>query len=82
MALLVDRETLGAGPEAFMCFCVPLSGLIKFRRQHPLLGRPDFLRPEDVTWYEDNWDNPDSKFLAFSLHDRSAGTASHPPGAQ
>lgn len=46
------------------------SGLLKFRRGHPLLGRADFLSPEDVTWHEDNWDNPESKFLAFSLHDR------------
>ncbi|KAK6246015.1 hypothetical protein SCA6_009105 [Theobroma cacao] len=27
----------------------------------------------DVTWHEDNWDNPDSKFLAFTLHDNSGG---------
>ncbi|KAK9829065.1 hypothetical protein WJX72_003715 [[Myrmecia] bisecta] len=49
------------------------SGLIKFRRQHPLLGRPDFLTAQDITWHEDNWDNPESKFLAFSLHDRGQG---------
>jgi hypothetical protein len=48
------------------------SGLIKFRRGHALLGRPDFLAPQDITWHEDNWDNPESKFLAFSLHDRRA----------
>ena len=52
------------------------SGLIKFRRQHPLLGRPDFLVPEDITWHEDNWENPESKFLAFSLHDRSTAVPS------
>ncbi|KAH9690574.1 isoamylase 3 [Citrus sinensis] len=25
----------------------------------------------DVTWHEDNWDNYDSKFLAFTLHDNN-----------
>ena len=48
------------------------SGLIKFRRAHPLLGRAEFLAPADITWHEDHWDNPESKFLAFSLHDRRA----------
>lgn len=52
-------------------FC---SGLIKFRRGHPLLGQKDFLSPEDITWHEDTWDNPESKFLAFSLHDRYSRT--------
>lgn len=46
------------------------SGLIKFRRAHALLGRAEFLGPQDITWHEDHWDNPESKFLAFSLHDR------------
>lgn len=31
-------------------------------------------RPGDITWHEDNWDNDDSRFLAFTVHDRS-GTA-------
>ena len=52
------------------CAC---SGLIKFRRAHPLLGRAEFLGPQDITWHEEHWDNPESKFLAFSLHDRCAG---------
>jgi len=26
------------------------SGLIKFRREHPLLGRAEFLTDADVTW--------------------------------
>ncbi|XP_057973626.1 isoamylase 3, chloroplastic isoform X2 [Malania oleifera] len=26
-----------------------------------------------VTWHEDNWDNYDSKFLAFTLHDNNGG---------
>ncbi|KAM3710240.1 hypothetical protein ACJW31_01G014300 [Castanea mollissima] len=27
----------------------------------------------DVTWHEDNWDNYESKFLAFTLHDNNGG---------
>ncbi|KAK9118662.1 hypothetical protein Scep_016755 [Stephania cephalantha] len=27
----------------------------------------------DVTWHEDNWDNHESKFLAFTLHDHNLG---------
>jgi isoamylase len=49
------------------------SGLVKFRVQHPLLGRAEFLTDDDVTWHEDNWDNPESRFLAFTLHDRGQG---------
>ena len=26
-------------------------------------------RPKDITWHEDNWHNPDSRFLAWTLHD-------------
>lgn len=42
--------------------------LIKFRRSSPLLGRSDFLTPRDITWHEDKWDDPESRFLAFTLH--------------
>jgi isoamylase len=28
-------------------------------------------RPKDITWHETNWDNPDSRFLAWTLHDSS-----------
>ena len=49
------------------------SELIKFRKAHPLLGRSDFLRPTDITWHEDNWDNSDSRYLAFTLHDLGQG---------
>ncbi|KAI7841863.1 hypothetical protein COHA_004392 [Chlorella ohadii] len=52
------------------------SELIKFRRQHPLLGRGEFLTNQDVTWHEDQWDNPESRFLAFTLHDRGQGGGS------
>lgn len=32
-------------------------------------------RPRDITWHEDNWDNPDSRFLAWTLHDSKEGGA-------
>ena len=44
--------------------------LINFRRSCPLLGRREFLTHDCITWHEDNWDDPASKFLAFTLHDR------------
>ncbi|KAF8411410.1 hypothetical protein HHK36_003959 [Tetracentron sinense] len=49
------------------------SEVIKFRQQHPLFGRENFLDKKDVTWHEDNWDNYESKFLAFTLHDDNLG---------
>ena len=47
------------------------SELIKFRKECPLLGRSDFLTPGDVTWHEKTWDDPESRFLAFTLHDKA-----------
>ncbi|KAI8113298.1 hypothetical protein M9435_003302 [Picochlorum sp. BPE23] len=44
--------------------------LIHFRRTCPLLGKTDFLTGNCITWHEDRWHDPDSKFLAFTLHDR------------
>ena len=44
------------------------SAATRFRRDHPLLGRDRFLGPDDVTWHESNWDDPESKFLAWTLH--------------
>jgi len=49
------------------------SELIKLRRSHPALGREAFLKPGDITWHEDNWANDESRFLAFTLHDRVGG---------
>jgi len=57
--------------DRVICGCC--SELIKFRKAHPLLGRSDFLRPNDITWHEDNWDNSDSRYLAFTLHDLGQG---------
>lgn len=45
------------------------SDLIKFRKACPLLTRGEFLTSKDVTWHEDRWDDPESRFLAFTLHD-------------
>ena len=46
-------------------FC---SEIIKFRLSHPLLGRETFLSPSECTWHETNWDNDESRFLAYTLH--------------
>ena len=42
----------------------------RFRRAHPLLGVERFLGDEDVTWHERAWDDPESRFLAWTLHAR------------
>ncbi|KAH7655549.1 Isoamylase protein [Dioscorea alata] len=49
------------------------SEMIKFRHNHPILRRDRFLGKNDVTWHEDNWGNPESKFLAFTLRDDKFG---------
>ncbi|KAA8538124.1 hypothetical protein F0562_027732 [Nyssa sinensis] len=49
------------------------SEMIKFRRAHHVFGRENFIGKNDVTWHEDNWDNNESKFLAFTLHDNYGG---------
>ncbi|CAA7400953.1 unnamed protein product [Spirodela intermedia] len=49
------------------------SEMNKFRQKHCILGRDRFLGKKDVTWHEDNWDNPESKFLALTLHDEKLG---------
>ncbi|KAG9450722.1 hypothetical protein H6P81_010687 [Aristolochia fimbriata] len=46
------------------------SEVIKFRHGHPALAQEKFLEKGDITWHESNWDNYESKFLAFTLHDR------------
>lgn len=48
------------------------SHMLKWRRECPLLGRTTFMGSEDITWHEDNWDDDESRFLAFTLHDRYA----------
>ena len=56
------------GPDGFRRF---MSGLAELRRTHPALGRTRHLREEDVTWHEDRWDDPESRFLAFTLRDET-----------
>lgn len=46
---------------------------IKFRQTHHLFRHEYFLNKDDVTWHEDNWDNYESKFLAFTLHGNNGG---------
>lgn len=47
---------------------------MRFRRAHPLLRRDAFLSADDVTWHERNWDDPESRFLAWTLHNRADGS--------
>ncbi|XP_004501686.1 isoamylase 3, chloroplastic isoform X1 [Cicer arietinum] len=47
------------------------SNVIKYRHAHKLFSHENFLSENEITWHEDNWDNYDSKFLAFTLHDRN-----------
>ncbi|KAH1125105.1 hypothetical protein GYH30_014633 [Glycine max] len=49
------------------------SNMIKYRHAHEVFNHESFLSQNDITWHEDNWDNHDSKFLAFTLHDKSGG---------
>jgi len=49
------------------------SEMIKFRHSRPVFGRENFIGKSEVTWHEDNWDNTESKFLAFTLHDGNGG---------
>ena len=48
------------------------SNMIKFRVGHPSLGRAEFLDAQDITWHESAWHDQESRFLAFTLHDRCA----------
>ncbi|KAJ0024098.1 hypothetical protein Pint_08390 [Pistacia integerrima] len=57
---------LDAGKNSHFRF---FSEMIKFRRSHGVFRHENFLEKNDVTWHEDNWDNYESKFLAFTLHD-------------
>jgi len=55
----------GEKEAAFKRFTAELT---KFRTAHPLLGRPDFMGEGDITFFEDNWDNAGSHYLAFRLN--------------
>jgi hypothetical protein len=43
-----------------------------------LMSRLGARCTQDVTWHEDRWDDPESRFLAFTLHDRCVAPARHP----
>lgn len=49
------------------------SEMIKFRKTRQVFRHENFLTNSDVSWHEDNWGNPESKFLAFTLHDSNGG---------
>jgi len=68
-ALQREKDAADGGGSFFDFFCK----VIEFRRSRSLLRRRDFLGPADITWHETHWDNPESKFLAYTLHDREGG---------
>ncbi|GAV83252.1 Alpha-amylase domain-containing protein/CBM_48 domain-containing protein [Cephalotus follicularis] len=49
------------------------SEVIRFRQAHQVFSRENFLSNNDVTWHENNWDNYESKFLAFTLNKNGGG---------
>jgi isoamylase len=54
------------------------SELVGWRRgpaRHLFAGREAFLGDGDVTWHERDWGNDESRFLAWTLHDTTAGAA-------
>ncbi len=78
---VATQTTFGGSAQLFykglldpLSSCIPAlcSNIIKFRRSCPLLGRTDFMTDADITWHETNWDDEESRFLAFTYHDRRA----------
>lgn len=65
-----DWEALESERNDFFRF---YSHMLKWRRECPLLGRSTFMEEGDVTWHESHWDDDESRFLAFTLHDRGQG---------
>ena len=53
----------------------PCSNMLRWRRECPLLGRTTFMGPDDITWWESDWDDDESRFLSFTLHDRCSPCA-------
>jgi isoamylase len=64
---LADASSPQAG---FHRFC---SELLKFRSGHPALGTESFVGSGDLVWHESNWDDPESRFLAFTLKGKGGG---------
>ncbi|XP_076945731.1 isoamylase 3, chloroplastic-like isoform X3 [Bidens hawaiensis] len=50
-----------------------LAEVIKFRQNHQVFRQEYFIGNKEITWHEDNWDNHESKFIAFTLHDSNEG---------
>ncbi|XP_071713677.1 isoamylase 3, chloroplastic [Rutidosis leptorrhynchoides] len=49
------------------------SEVIKFRQTHKVFRHESFIGKNEITWHEDNWENYESKFIAFTLHDGDEG---------
>ncbi|KAL7262551.1 hypothetical protein ACSBR1_000838 [Camellia fascicularis] len=49
------------------------SEMIKFRKSRHVFRRENFIGRNEVTWHENQWDNSESKFLAFTFHDKNGG---------
>lgn len=49
------------------------SEVIKFRNTRDVFRRENFIGKKEVTWHENNWENHESKFLAFTIHDENGG---------
>ncbi|KAJ0525348.1 putative isoamylase [Helianthus annuus] len=47
--------------------------VIKLRQKHQVFRQEYFIGNKEITWHEDNWDNHESKFIAFTLHDSDEG---------
>jgi len=64
------KWNLSDSQQALLRFC---SELIKLRKEHPALARAEFVNSGDYTWHEDAWDDDNSRFLAFTIHDKTGG---------
>ncbi|KAJ9545470.1 hypothetical protein OSB04_025177 [Centaurea solstitialis] len=49
------------------------SEVIKFRQKNRVFRQENFIGKEEITWHEDNWENYESRFIAFTLHDGEEG---------
>jgi hypothetical protein len=83
LAKLLNRKLSGAGVTVLQClrgapkvFYVSTWLALRFSaasEDSVVLWLFVVCRPRDITWHEDNWDNPDSRFLAWTLHDNREG---------
>ncbi|CAI9259742.1 unnamed protein product [Lactuca saligna] len=47
--------------------------VIKFRQKYRVFRQEYFIGKREITWHEDNWNNYESRFIAFTLHDDDEG---------